>query len=157
MLCGYAVRGLPVLLHATVAESLGLPPENPCWDKTDDTTSTGNMFRDPVVTEIEIRFEEYVVDWYGCEVMRGDRPYSGVCCRVKPDIKVTIEKHMEEPLTYWVNDSWLDVTALPDFQSGGCWCLLGITELEIPGLTGSSSSASATGGTTWGNIKMIWK
>ena len=119
-----------------VAESLKLPEDKPWWGKTEDVISTGNMFEEPTVTDIVMDYE-YVVDWYTCwdsltTEFGKDTLFSGLCARLKPDIKVTIETPGTEPRILWVNNSWLDVMVVPDRFEDELWTILRIQELELP-------------------------
>jgi hypothetical protein len=138
-----------------VADSLGLPPESPCWGKMDDTTSTGRMFRDPVVVDIKMDYVR-VTDWEPCFEERPESTYTGLCCRIDPEIRVTVTRPQEETLTLWVNSSWLDVTVIP-CPGADSWCLLELEEREkmrlgMPG----AIRAAATEASTWGGIKALW-
>jgi hypothetical protein len=146
------------LFTAEVAESLTLPEEKPWWGKTEDLVSTGNMFDDATVKSVRLNYM-YLTDWEPCYDERPDTTYTGLCCRVEPDIKVSLERHGYEPRTLWVNDSWLDVMVVPDPHAEGYWCVLRIEEVRKSGkvvrgrLTGS---ASATEASTWSGIKAVW-
>jgi hypothetical protein len=125
---------------ADIAKDLELDPEEPWWGKTEDLISTGGMFDEPTVTDIDFDYQ-YQIPWYPCEEYRttpeGDTlTLGGRCCRLDPDIKVTTEvPSNEDPLLiYHVNGSWLDIAVVPDRDIEGLWTIIKIEEfLKNPG------------------------
>jgi hypothetical protein len=116
-----------------IAEELGLPPEQPWWGKTKDLASTVKMFNSSEVTQILMDYvPEAERHWEAVDIERPDgSTYSGVFARVEPDIRVTIEKPDEEPTTYVVNESWLDVYMVrdPNYPNEVLWVFLEIQEI----------------------------
>ena len=113
-----------------VAKELGLPPEQPWWGKTRDLVSTVKMFGSSEVQSITMRYYDKEA-WEPFDLERPDgSTFSGVWTRVDPDITVTVDTPGEEIMTYWVNDSWLDVFVVPDPDSvyEGLWVFLEIQE-----------------------------
>jgi len=140
-----------------IADSLGLPPEEPWWGKTKDLSSTGTMFASPSVTDIRFTFE-YVGEWVPCAEVRGDSTYNGLCRRIDPLIQVATVGGGEDPiLLLRVDSSWLDVMVVPDPHEEGQWCILSIKEVEKrmlhdPVVAGGTS----TEGASWGAIKALF-
>jgi hypothetical protein len=117
-----------------VAETLGLPPAEPWWGKTEDVASTRNMFEEATVTAITMQLD-YVINWYGCVDLRQHEvppdTIEGWCARFDATIDVTIEEPGKEPLTLIVRDSYLDVIVTPDPKSTtGEWVIVRIEEKE---------------------------
>jgi hypothetical protein len=142
-----------------IADSLGLPSEDPWWGKTDDLMSTGNMFASQQVTDVRFTFE-YVTEWAPFEAVRGDTTYTGLRRRLDPLIEVVIEiESSEDPLLiYRVDDSWLDITIAPDPYEAGLWFIVGIEEShrhELQNMTAGTGAATEPG--TWGEIKSMWR
>jgi hypothetical protein len=109
-----------------VADSLGLPPDQPWWGKVEDLASTGNMFDNPEVTSIAMDMIRRI-PWYACTDSITD--LDGLCSVIEPDIKVTVERAGEsEPTTYWVNNSRLDVMVIQDRNDSDLWTILRIEE-----------------------------
>jgi hypothetical protein len=96
-----------------IAESLGLPPEEPWWGRTKDVASTKKMFASSEVTEVNMSYIS-VDRWVPVTDSVGGEEYNGVFSRVQPDILVTVETPGEEPMRYVVNESYLDVTVVKD-------------------------------------------
>lgn len=120
-----------------VAESIGLPADEPWWGKTEDVASTGNMFNEQTVTRIKMDLPDPA--WLACRVIRQnpkpDPPdtLEGFCTRVTPDIRVTIEEPGQEELILLVNKSWLYIAITLDPNDDELWQIIGIEESAIPG------------------------
>jgi hypothetical protein len=115
-----------------VADSLGLNPEEPWWGKTKDVASTKKMFGATEVTDVSMHYES-IADWDPIDEERPDTTYSGVWSRVYPEIKVTISHPGEEPMVYWVDRSYLDITVVkdPTRPDQNLWVILRIEEHTI--------------------------
>ena len=117
------------------AIKMGLPPEKPWWGKSEDLTSTDNMFDSPEVKTIEMDFSNKT-PWQACsiEITIGERDTTvdGLRSRLDPDIKVTTEQPGEEPLTYWVHQSWLSTTVIEDRYNPDLWTIVRIEEIKKP-------------------------
>jgi hypothetical protein len=117
------------LFTEEVATELGLPPDEPWWGKTEEVTSTGNMFDSPNVTDIVFSYEAVGLDWDPVTEAREDTTFSGLFRRFDPLIEVTTLVEEEDPiLKYRVNESWLDITVVPDRFTEGLWTILKIEE-----------------------------
>lgn len=122
-----------------IADSLGLPEDEPWWGKTADVNSARTLFESPSVTDILFTYD-YQVPWYTCIEERiggtDEDPdttrWSGFCCRLDPLIEVTtIVEDQEDPiLKLRVDGSWLDVTVIPDPNVEGLWTILRIVETK---------------------------
>lgn len=132
-----------------VADSLGLPHDEPWWGKQSDVMSTRSMFNDTTVAHITMSLSK-VDEWLACLDTRPDTTFNGLCCRFEPDIRVTLERGGYDLLTLWANASWLDVVIIPDPLEENTWCVLRITERE-------KGTLSDTEKITWGGIKSLWK
>ena len=115
-----------------VADSLGLPDDQPWWGKTKDVASTNKMFAATEVTDVSMRYES-IGRWEPAEEVRPDTTYNGVWTRVQPEIKVTIDHPGEEPTVFWVNRSYLDITVVkdPTQPDQNLWVILRIEEGTI--------------------------
>jgi hypothetical protein len=145
-----------------VAESIGLPPDETWWGKTDDVASTRNMFDDEAVTRVRISLDEPT--WFWCQVVRQnpapDPPdtLEGFCTRVRPDIRVTIEEPGKEPLILLVDRSWLDIEVVPDPDEEGLWQVITMEESRyFPGTQGISTLDAEGEMQTWGMIKAMFR
>jgi hypothetical protein len=120
-----------------VAESIGLPADEPWWGKTEDVASTNNMFDEQTVARIKMDLPD--PNWFPCRVIRQNLEplppdtLEGFCARVEPDIRVTIEEPGKEELILVVNRSWLDIAITPDPNYEKLWQIIGIEESAIPG------------------------
>ena len=142
-----------------IAETLGLPPEAPWWGKTEDMTSTGNMFSAPNVTSIKVTFNR-ITDWLQClEVRPGSPPdtLTAACATLEPNIKVTVET-FDEPTCYWVNDSRFDVAVTVDPGETDLWVILRITETKKNPWTGRIQAVrAATETSSFSGIKAMYR
>lgn len=139
-----------------VAESIGLPPGEPWWGKVNDVSSSENMFGAPSVTDINASLVR-LTEWMACTDPVTGR--DGMCARFEPDIVITIEESGGEPILLWVNQTWVDVIAVPDQHEPGLWCVLALIEIEkSPGILADARGRTlATEGTSWGNVKAMFK
>jgi hypothetical protein len=141
-----------------IADSLGLPRFEPWWGKTEDLSSTGNMFGSPNVTDIGFNYE-WIGEWIACQEVREDTTFSGLCRRMEPLIRVVTVVGGDDPyLMYRVDDSFVDVTVVPDRFTNGMWTVLRMNEVKKRQLLGSAvSQFSATEPSSWGSIKSLWR
>jgi hypothetical protein len=116
-----------------VADSLGLPDDEPWWGRTQDVNSTRKMFAASEVTDIKMDYVN-VERWQAVTDSVGGQEYHGVFSRVTPEIFVTIDRPNEEPTTHVVRESWLDITVVedPTVQEEVLFVLLKIEEVEMP-------------------------
>lgn len=143
-----------------VADSIGLPADEPWWGKGEDITSTENMFDDPEVTGVEMNLVPRGVgaDWqpvvYKHIAPDGDDPddepdttvIEGLGKEFDPDIKVHIDEPGKETLTLWVNDSILDVWVTQDRDYEDLWTIMRVTEtLKSPGASPRSHAKQIKG------------
>jgi hypothetical protein len=136
-----------------IAESLGLPAEEPWWGKASEVLVTENIFSDPSVTQVEMDLGEPTV-WYA-EV----DTVTGLEClkaRFMPDIRIRLQEAGEvEERTLVVGHSWFDIRVVPDPDHPGWWCVLAITESVLPDV--GSRLGMDTGYTTWSDIKYYFR
>jgi len=112
-----------------VASEMGLPADKPWWGKTEDINSTRIMFESPNVTDIAFSYES-LAEWDPYTEVREDTTFSGFFRRYDPLIEVTTIVEEEDPIVKLrVDDSWLDVTVVPDRFTGGLWTILKIEEV----------------------------
>ena len=139
-----------------VAESLGLPPGEPWWGKANDLTSTQNMFGAAFVANINASLVR-LTGWTACTDPVTDR--DGMCARFEPDILITIEEPGQEPVIFWVSQTWVDVTAVPDQYEPGLWCILALVEVgKDPGILADARGRTlAAEGISWGDIKAMYR
>jgi hypothetical protein len=133
------------------AESLGLPPDEPWWDKPHDLAAMGNMFEAADV--VNIRFGFVIVPGRSAR----DPASAAAGVRIEPDIIVTIERPGEEPLAYRVNDSYLDLTLVRD--SDNLWVIDRMEEVvKGPGVASSIGVVDpAVASTTFGQVKAMYR
>jgi hypothetical protein len=144
-----------------VADSLGLPPDQPWWGKTNDVNSTRTMFLAPEVTSIEIDLHK-PGDWFPCmDIRPGSEPDTlyGFCARFEPYIMVTIAEAGEEGLILLVNDTFLDIMVVPDPEFEGLWVVARIKEVyKSPAILGASRPRRMLVETcSWGLIKSLFR
>jgi hypothetical protein len=139
-----------------VAESLGLPPGEPWWGKTEDLSSTQNMFGSAMVTGVNASLVR-MTSWSACTDPVTGR--DGMCARFEPDIMITIEEPGNEPIILWVNQTWVDVTAVRDQHDEGLWCILALEEIAKPFTVFADTRIRSltTEGSSWGSIKAMFK
>lgn len=146
-----------------VAESLGLPPDQPWWGKTNDVASTCKMFDDAAVVSVTMELTR-TGEWFACH--DSYTGLDGMCCRLEPDIRVVIDPGGSEVFTLWVSNSWLDVVVVADPAHQGLWKILRIEEIEKvpttvlgvnPARLPSGESEVGTEATTWGEIKAMFR
>jgi hypothetical protein len=144
-----------------VADSLGLPPDQPWWGKTNELASATNMFNSPEVTRVKFSLTR-MGGWAPCVDIRGgsdpDTLY-GLSARLVPDIRVTIETPGEEPVTLLVDNSYIDIMVVPDPEFRGLWTVAKMEEIHrIPsGLPVSGSREVTVESHTWGLIKSLFR
>jgi hypothetical protein len=137
-------------LTADIAESLGLSPSEPWLTRSRDVAAVGRMFRDECVEEVDFSFIS-VDAWV--EVEDGT-----LFSRVQPEILVTVMCPGSEPLTYMVNESWLDVTVVEDPADKQLWLIRSMEEMLMnPGCAGSRPDTYlATGLTSLSQLKSLF-
>ena len=69
-----------------IADSLGLPADKPWWGKTEELSSTQQMFENPSVTDITFIYET-VGEWIPHTEVRDDTTFSGLFRRFDPTIE----------------------------------------------------------------------
>lgn len=141
-----------------VADSLDLPRYEPWWGKTEDLSSTANMFNSPNVTGIEFSYE-WIGEWVSCQEVRDDTTFSGLCRRMDPLISVITVVDSEDPyLMRRVDASFVDVTVVPDRFTNGLWTIVRMNEVKKIQLQPPVVYLSAgTEPSTWGDIKSMFR
>jgi hypothetical protein len=144
-----------------VADSLGLPPDQPWWGKTSELASAVNMFNSAEITRVEFSLARLGA-WNPCmDIHPGSPPDTlyGQFARFVPDISVTIERSGEEPITLVVDNSYLDIIVVPDPNSRGLWTVARIQEIyRTPtALPVGGSHGVMTASTSWGEIKGMFR
>jgi hypothetical protein len=141
-----------------IADSLGLPRFEPWWGKTADVNSTGNMFGSSNVTDIGFSYE-WIGEWASCQEVRDDSTFSGLCRRMEPLIVVVTTVDSEDPyLMYRVDESFVDVTVVPDRFVNGLWTIVRMNEVRKQPLQDPIVfQLAATGRSSWGGIKSLWR
>jgi hypothetical protein len=150
-----------------VADSMGLPPEAPWWRKVHDIGATMRMFEDPSVTQIQMTLDPVGTAWEDCARWFvhpfADPPetvyVAGLCRTFEPDIRVYIDMGGGEPIALWVNATLLDIMVRPDPVEPGGWKIVRIMERHKPMASSRPllAGATATEGTTWGEIKSLYR
>lgn len=144
-----------------VADSLGLPPDQPWWGKINELASTTNMFNSPEVTRVKLSLAR-MGEWTPCfDILPGPPPDTlyGQFARFVPDIRVTIEWPGEEPLTLVVDNSYLDIIVVPDPRFRGLWTVARMQEIcRTPAASPIGGSRGVmTESTSWGEIKGMFE
>lgn len=144
-----------------VADSLGLPPDQPWWGKTNELASASNMFNSLDVTDVEFALTR-VGGWTPCiDIRGGSQPDTlyGLFARFDPHIRVTIEAPGEEPLMLLVDNSLLDVIVVPDPEFRGLWTVARMEEIyKTPAaFPASGSRKTMVASITWGHIKSFYR
>jgi len=144
-----------------VADSLGLPPDQPWWGKTDELASAINMFNGAEVTRVKLSLAR-MGEWTPCVDPRpGSSPDTlyGQFARFVPDISVTIERPGEEPIILMVDNSYIDIIVVPDPRFRGLWTVARMQEIyKTPAaLPIRGSRGVMTASTSWGEIKALFR
>jgi hypothetical protein len=137
--CAYETKDLDFyesLLHddylfvflVDVADSLGLPPENPWWGKTADVHSTANLFADDAAG-FTILFDPVSVGWTPTEVARRDTVYAGLFRRYMVDLRLHLEEAGGEPYTLIGDDTFLDIVVAASPLYAGHYAVLEMEEV----------------------------
>jgi hypothetical protein len=118
------------IFPAGVADSLGLPPWEPWWGKTQEVASMRSLFQDPTVTEIEFEYES-VGGWSLVTIVLGPDSVDGMFSRTEPIVRLMVEKPGEEPSLLVLDESYLDFTVVPDpmFPNEGRFVIARIEEV----------------------------
>ncbi len=134
-----------------VADSLGLPPDEPWWGKTKDLQSTANLFTDDNA-DFSIVFTEVSEGWTPCEYVRPDTVFAGLFRRYIPDLALAVEEAGTEPITYVGDATYIDVVVVPHPYIEGHFAVLEIEEVERqPG------AASLTPPFSWSEVKAMYR
>jgi hypothetical protein len=103
-------------------DDAGVSEDEPWWGKTEDRTSTGNMFDDAQVTKIEMDLPIAGGPWPGED--------DAILYRLDPYIKVFTDDPAAESgeTIYHVYQSWLDVEIVEDPFDSTLWVFNEIVE-----------------------------
>ena len=115
----------------SVADSLGLPPENPWWGKTAEVSAMAGLFRDTTITRIEFEFTD-VGTWVPAQIEISPGEFiSGVFTRTVPVTRLTVEEPGKEPRTLVFDASYLDISIVrdPKFPGEDLWVIARIEEV----------------------------
>jgi hypothetical protein len=144
-----------------VADSMGLPPDEPWWGKTNELASAAKMFNSSEVSRVEFSLTRMGA-WFPYADIRGGSPPDtlyGQFARFVPDIRVTIEAPGEEPITLLVDNTFIDIMVVPDPESRGLWTVARMEEIyrtpATPRISGSRGVMVAS--ITWGHIKALFE
>ncbi len=110
-----------------VADSLGLPPDHPWWGKTNDVSSTANLFADDDA-DFSIEFIPVEEGWTPGEISRGGAVIAGLFRRYVPNFTLAIEK-AGEPITMVGGGTYLDVVVVPHPLYAGYFAVLEMEEV----------------------------
>ena len=134
------------------AEMVGIPADQPWWGKTPDVSAMNEMFKDPIVVEIE------------CDLPVNGGPWTipeGVQYRLEPTMKFTLDQGpAAEDSTLFVFSSWFYVKISRDPYDGDKWVFRAIQEtLKDPkgARSGAGSDVAAVEATTFGSVKARYK
>jgi hypothetical protein len=131
--------------------SLGLPPDEPWWGRTQDISAMSRLFADSNVVSIEC----------GLVVEYGPWPTDdGLGYRLDPNMKFTIDGGAQEDTTLWVFASWLYIEVVPDPYAAENWVFKEIEEMPKAGSSTRSAPGSgemATEAATFGSVKARYK
>jgi len=109
-----------------------VPPDRPYWGLTEDLPRTTAMFIDEKTGAISFDFRPAVADWFACtEIVWTGSDWDtldAVCCSHDPVIDVTVNYSGEEPTTYQVRSSRVEITAIEDRFNPELWTILKIKE-----------------------------
>lgn len=142
--CAYQTKDLDFyesLLHegyrfvfvVDVADSLGLPADEPWWGKTKDLGSTANLFADGNAA-FSITFAPVSDGWTPAEVDCDGIVCNGFFRRYIIDLKLEIEGAGAEPMTIIGDDTFLDVVVVPHPLYDGHFAVLVMEEVfRAPG------------------------
>jgi hypothetical protein len=110
------------LIKYLADDDAGVSEDEPWWGKTEDRTSTGNMFDDAQVTKIEMDLPIAGGPWPGED--------DAILYRLDPYIKVFTDDPAAESgeTIYHVYQSWLDVEIVEDPFDSTLWVFNEIVE-----------------------------
>jgi hypothetical protein len=139
---------------ADIADSLGLPPDDPWWGKTKDLQSTANLFADGNAGFL-IVFNEVAEGWTPHELDRGDTVFTGLFRRYNPGLVLHLEKPGTEPITCIGDATCIDVVVVPHPYIEGHFAVLEIEETLTP--MGRTSRACMEQALSWSEVKAMYK
>jgi hypothetical protein len=127
----------------------GVVAERPYWGKTQDVESMASLFASDNVISITCDFVK-VMDWHHTP--------AGFASVIKPDLKVD-EDRGDYTVTYWVRESWLEITVVPDPYDSDMWVIGEIKESMAPYLSPGCllGGGSATEPSTFGSLKAMFR
>jgi hypothetical protein len=130
-------------------EAAGVIGSYPYWGKTADVASTSNLFGSDKLISITCDLAE-VLPWYADTVgfvMIGD-----------VDLRVKMSREADT-ITYWVNESWLEIAVKIDPIDQDLWVIRGIEESTAPYKCTRRlrEAGSATERSTFGSIKAMFR
>jgi hypothetical protein len=139
-----------------VAESVGLPADEPWWFREDELAATGNMFDCQTVTSIK----------FGCWIRDRDTTGTGdstaIALKLDFDFRLTIEEPGREDLLLRAGtQTRLDLIVVPDPDDPGLWVIEKIGETSRVGgrepLLPPADVAVSQESCTLGNIKSMFR
>jgi hypothetical protein len=140
-------------LTEEIAEYLGLPDAEPWLDRATDVKAVKKMLTDTSIDDVG--FDFVAVGEPGDGEEEGTLVY-----KTTPDIVITVACPSEEPITYVVNHSWLEITVSRDPADEDLWIIRKIKEIPFPA-TGSDACEGTrvtmmTRGSTLSSVKAMW-
>ena len=119
-------------------EKAGVSSDKPYWGSTEDLDQTTTMFIDERTGTILFDFGLAVTNWDTCtDNIWVDDDEGGhwamvdaLCCTHEPVIDVTVNTAGEEPKTYQVRSSRIEITVIEDRFNPQLWRILRIEEYK---------------------------
>lgn len=137
-----------------VADSLGLPPDEPWWGKTTDLQSTANLFTDGNA-DFSIVFIPVLEGWTPHEIDRGDTVFTGVFRRYIIDLKLELEEPGTEPINLVGDATYVDVMVVSHPYIAGHFAVLDIE--ESPRIQVKAPQACLEQALTWSEVKGMYR
>jgi hypothetical protein len=139
-----------------VAESLGLPADEPWWFKEQELAATANMFDSQTVKSI--KFDSWISD----RDTTGTGDSMAIALRLGFDFRLTVEEPGREPLLLRAGgQTRLDLVVVPDPADPDLWVIREVAETSRAGgrepLLPPGEAAVSYGGCTLGDIKSMFK
>lgn len=139
-----------------VAESLGMPADEPWWFREDELAATGNMFDCETVKAI--KFDSWIRD----RDTTGTGDSMAIALKLDFDFRLTIEEPGRETLILWAGThTRLDLIVVRHPTDPDLWVIEEITETSLAGgrepLMPPGDVAVSQESCTLGNIKSMFR
>ncbi len=137
---------------ADVADSLGLPPSQPWWDKEKDVAAMTNLFGDERVSWEQF---DYVIQSTDT-LSKADSMI--VKMRIRPDMAIRIQSGQTEPIYILIKQSYLDFRFASTAASLDDWIMVETSEERVGLEAPVPRPGQAAGGSfTYSELKAMFR